>query len=615
MKLQSVSELKETYKRQVSAGDDKQHLTFANLKMQEGRDHFTIQNYRAASACFYEAVSSSVKNFLIIETFSDSPQKNKYSLKAKEFMLDQLTWAVAAFILNKNLDIKLGKYHLRKTIIKAGYHNFSGYKFGPHDIDYVMDHAIILVLKKQMRSGTTISDLKNYFQLYDLDSTDKQDAKSARIMLLLEYIRFSKLNHRIESDSAEELAKAFVMLAHEYHSNNFTLYLENITESLKFSCLGAISLNDFENRLAKLEAYMQTAPYPLSRSERKRKIALELVFALSRGLELSKEIAEKTSYANRIVGQYKIARHYNLYRFNVYVDWLQSAQAILNISRTDEASLKELRNTIKRKDGLKFQDRDEQWLAENIPQIIYSRANLGTINKYLEGMLNKTELLTGSPELNSSLYLYRAGWLDFQSAFGLLKRYVKDELRILDNPTPLSLVEQHDSQPELPVVNRKHLTTISNGENEVVEFKETWKYDLENKGSSKEIEFACIKTLAAFMNSQGGVLYVGVKDNKEIVGLDNTDFLLTKSLDLGKKIDKLRLIIDNAIQSKLGTSHLISVKITNQVNFERKHYLAIEVEPSITPVYVDGELYIRGSASTIPVRGKELIDYYNSRFK
>ena len=60
---------------------------------------------------------------------------------------------------------------------------------------------------------------------------------------------------------------------------------------------------------------------------------------------------------------------------------------------------------------------------------------------------------------------------------------------------------------------------IERGEHDRLEFKSTLRWNLKAEKAGKEIELAVMKSLAAFMNSAGGNLIVGVDDQGGIIGL------------------------------------------------------------------------------------------------
>jgi hypothetical protein len=62
------------------------------------------------------------------------------------------------------------------------------------------------------------------------------------------------------------------------------------------------------------------------------------------------------------------------------------------------------------------------------------------------------------------------------------------------------------------------------GESERLEFKSTLRFNLASGKPGKEIELAAMKTITAFMNTDGGVLAVGVDDKGQALGLDADGF-------------------------------------------------------------------------------------------
>lgn len=60
---------------------------------------------------------------------------------------------------------------------------------------------------------------------------------------------------------------------------------------------------------------------------------------------------------------------------------------------------------------------------------------------------------------------------------------------------------------------------IDNDEDFAVEFKSTARWDLREDRPSKAMEDAVVKTVAGFLNADGGTLLIGVGPDKSVVGL------------------------------------------------------------------------------------------------
>src|SRR3989344_6020593 len=69
---------------------------------------------------------------------------------------------------------------------------------------------------------------------------------------------------------------------------------------------------------------------------------------------------------------------------------------------------------------------------------------------------------------------------------------------------------------------------IKSGEHEKLEFKTSLRWDAKRDMVNKELEKAVMKTVAAFLNSDGGHLLIGVDDGGEPVGLENDIATLVK---------------------------------------------------------------------------------------
>lgn len=72
---------------------------------------------------------------------------------------------------------------------------------------------------------------------------------------------------------------------------------------------------------------------------------------------------------------------------------------------------------------------------------------------------------------------------------------------------------------------------LRSGESGSVEFKRTARHNVHTGKRDPQIEFAVAKTVAGFLNSDGGVVLIGVDDSAEPIGLDD-DLQYMKQPDL-----------------------------------------------------------------------------------
>ena len=99
---------------------------------------------------------------------------------------------------------------------------------------------------------------------------------------------------------------------------------------------------------------------------------------------------------------------------------------------------------------------------------------------------------------------------------------------------------------------------IAEGESDELEFKSTLRWDLKEGIVSKKLEEVVLKTVAAFANSQGGTLLIGVDDERQIVGLEHDYFSLGEA-----DRDKFELHLRNLLNQQLGAGFVTSkIRIT-----------------------------------------------------
>ena len=107
------------------------------------------------------------------------------------------------------------------------------------------------------------------------------------------------------------------------------------------------------------------------------------------------------------------------------------------------------------------------------------------------------------------------------------------------------------------------------------EFKESFRLDTKTKEVNKELEFACFRSIAAFLNTQGGALYVGVSDNMEVVGLNNEIRKLHKGSN-----DKFLLFFQNKLKVEIGSALLSNIEFSIFTIQQRKILVVDVKKPS-----------------------------------
>jgi hypothetical protein len=155
---------------------------------------------------------------------------------------------------------------------------------------------------------------------------------------------------------------------------------------------------------------------------------------------------------------------------------------------------------------------------------------------------------------------------------------------------------------------------LATGEGIDLEFKETARWDINQVKVSDVPGKMIVKTVAAFANTEGGDLFIGVNDAGEAVGLERDLALFGKQHTQHDEFQQYihQLIWDGCSKSSAGlydvTFHMI----------DETEICRVTVKASKTPIYVkDGNgdaLFVRVGNTTRPLSAREIVDYTRRRF-
>lgn len=179
-------------------------------------------------------------------------------------------------------------------------------------------------------------------------------------------------------------------------------------------------------------------------------------------------------------------------------------------------------------------------------------------------------------------------------------------------------IDEHKKNYPTRMYNETQLRirkAIDEGEGKKVEFKSTLFYNIREKKKDEKIVFTSLKNIAAFLNSEGGTLLVGVTDDKTILGLEAYDYPLLKE---GDKQDLFKLQLDNLIQANFndGIQRVLDVTI---VKIEGKSVCEIRIRKKFSsPIYITKKVpnkpkkkafYIRRLSSAIELNKSNTEEY------
>lgn len=173
-------------------------------------------------------------------------------------------------------------------------------------------------------------------------------------------------------------------------------------------------------------------------------------------------------------------------------------------------------------------------------------------------------------------------------------------------------------RPGLPSIGE----TAALGESETREFKSSARWNMRTGKRDEALETVIAKTVAAFMNSGGGTLLIGVDDEGRLIGL-GPDYETLKTPDA----DRFELWIRDLWRQRLGTNAAALPRLDfaeasqPQEGYECQEVCRVTIPPSPRPVYLRGpkskgeaELWVRVGNSTRRLEVADAVQYVSLRW-
>jgi predicted HTH transcriptional regulator len=150
---------------------------------------------------------------------------------------------------------------------------------------------------------------------------------------------------------------------------------------------------------------------------------------------------------------------------------------------------------------------------------------------------------------------------------------------------------------------------VMNGESEAVEFKSTLRTNLHTSTKDSRMELAVLKTLAGFLNTNGGTLIMGISDDGSPVGIEIDGFA---------NEDKMGLHMVNIVKSRMGIQAITSLNVHFD-DHDDCRVMVVKCRKAPSPVFVkEGDVekfYIRTGPSTSELSASQTQEYIKQRFK
>lgn len=150
---------------------------------------------------------------------------------------------------------------------------------------------------------------------------------------------------------------------------------------------------------------------------------------------------------------------------------------------------------------------------------------------------------------------------------------------------------------------------IAAGEGKGREFKSTLRWNIRAERNDEVITHSCLKTIAAFLNTDGGVLFIGIDDDGNPLGLD---------LDNFQNDDKFLLHLMNVIKQALGNiaATLVDANI-HTLNGKQFCRVRCSAALSTEPIFVkfkkwDEEFFVRTGPGTTKLPPSQIFRYMSA---
>lgn len=150
---------------------------------------------------------------------------------------------------------------------------------------------------------------------------------------------------------------------------------------------------------------------------------------------------------------------------------------------------------------------------------------------------------------------------------------------------------------------------IAEGESQRLEFKSTFRWNLKAGRNDPDVSHASLKSIAAFLNSGGGTLLIGVRDDGSVEGIETDRF---------PNADQFAVHFWNALESSLGPAVVALVR-TRFEAADGRTVMIVSCAQSPRPVFLENrnqgqEFYIRVGNRSLKLGLEKALHYIRRHF-
>ena len=216
-----------------------------------------------------------------------------------------------------------------------------------------------------------------------------------------------------------------------------------------------------------------------------------------------------------------------------------------------------------------------------------------SLGEYAAGIVTRRLKNNHTETISAILEKGELALADIQQSIVSVTQIVIDFLAISSGKNKISVVEE----------------IIQRGEDDQTEFKSTLRWDIRQAKKNPAIEHASLKTICAFLNSEGGDLLIGVRDDGSIEGIETDQF---------ENDDRFLLHLWNLIKTCMGHEVTEWVK-TGLQKFGNKTVCRVNCKRAGKPVFLNqngfGEaFYVRVGPSSGNLEIRTALKYIEQHF-
>jgi DNA-binding NarL/FixJ family response regulator len=248
-----------------------------------------------------------------------------------------------------------------------------------------------------------------------------------------------------------------------------------------------------------------------------------------------------------------------------------------NVFKELDQSILEAINSFNRRGN----DKDEEWIEQNMAELLHSYGG-----QYI-AVINHSVIESAITE-------------------GELKQRLQERKLPVFVPTIQKIEAPAKSAPSIADLIRE-------GKSSTLVFLGSLRWDVKEKRANEELRFAVLKTIAAFVNSDGGTLLIGVADDGAVLGLEGD-----LSLEEGGRLDDLRQTLVELIKHRISAAFLDLIDVAFE-HHAGKEVCVVKVKRGAAPVFMKGqqrvEFCVRDGSMIRVIEGKEIGHYIRRHWK